>query len=119
MPLPSAAHEGTSPGEKLTSVQSTKNSPMPTSRHSGVSFSPASTVIARAPSSTPKAFSAYSSRYRPVSRAARGTGWANHGTRLAICTANAAATPALEATLLIHISAPARKPAKLPKVARR
>jgi hypothetical protein len=100
-------------------LQSTKNMPMPASRNSGVSFNPASVVMARAPSFTPNAFKANNAPYTAVSNNARGTGGAKAGTRLATCTDNAAATPALDATLLIHISAPARNPANCPKVALR
>ena len=92
---------------------------MPASRNSGVSFNAASVVIARAPSFTPKALSANSAPYTSVSNSARGTGGANAGTRLATCTDSAAATPALEVKLLIHISAPPTKPANGPKVALR
>ena len=116
---PSAPHDGTSPTEKLTWLQSTNQMPIAASRNSGVSFSAASAMIARAPSFTPKALSANNTAYTPVISNARGTGPANAGTRLATCSDSAAATPALEVMLLIHISAPAMKPANGPKVALR
>jgi hypothetical protein len=116
---PSAPHDGTSPIAKLTWLQSTKNTPSSASANNGASFNAASVVIARAPSFTPKAFSANSDPYTNVSSKARGSGGANAGTRLATCTDNAAATPALEVKLLIHISAPPTKPANGPNVALR
>lgn len=77
----------------------------------------ASTAIARAPSFTPKALSANRKAYTPVSSSARAVVSENAGTSVATCSDSAAATPALEAMLLIHISAPARKPANEPKTA--
>jgi len=82
-----------------------------------VSLSVASATIARAPSFTPNAFSANNTAYTPVITIARGTGPASEGTRFATWSDNAAATPALEVMLLIHISAPAMKPANWPNVA--
>ena len=82
-----------------------------------MSLSAARTVIARAPSLTPKALSANNTRYSAVSSIARGSGGASAGTRLATCTDSAAATPALEVKLLIHINDPAVNPANGPKVA--
>ena len=92
---------------------------MPASRNSGVSFNAASVVIALAPSLTPKTLSAKSDPYTAVSNSPRGRGGASAGTRLATWTDRAAATPALEVKLLIHINAPATKPANGPKVALR
>ena len=63
---------------------------------------------------TPKALSANNLPYTAVSRSARGSGGANVGTRAATWTERAAATPALDATLEIHISAPPTNPAKEP-----
>jgi hypothetical protein len=114
---PSALHDGTSPSAKLTWLQSTNQMPIAASRNKGVSLSAASATIARAPSFTPNAFSANNAPYTPVINSARGPPGAKAGTRLATCSDNAAATPALEVMLLIHISAPAMKPANWPKVA--
>ena len=98
-------------------ARSTKKIPTAASRNSGVNFNAANAVIARAPSFTPNAFKANSTPYTAVNNNARGTGGANAGIRLATCTDKAAATPALDPTLLIHISAPARNPANWPNVA--
>ena len=117
MEAPSAPQEGTSSIAKLTCDQSTKPIPSAASRNSGVSLSAASAVIARAPSLTPNALSASKEPYTAVSRSARGRGGASDGTRLATCTESAAATPALDAMLEIHSSAPPTNPAKGPNVA--
>jgi hypothetical protein len=117
MEAPSEPQEGTSPIAKLTCDQSTKYMPRIASRNSGVSLSAASAVIALAPSLTPNALSASKVPYTAVSSNARGSAGANAGTRLATCTARAAATPALDATLEIHIRAPPTNPAKGPQVA--
>ena len=64
----------------------------------------------RAPSFTPNALSANSALYTPAISSARGDGCANCGKACATWLVSAAATPALEVTLQIHISAPVRKP---------
>ena len=117
MEAPSAPQEGTSPIAKLTCDQSTKKIPIAASRNRGVSLSVASIVIARAPSLTPNALNASNVPYTAVSSTALGNGAANEGTRLATWTERAAATPALDATFEIHISAPPTNPANGPQVA--
>ena len=112
--MPSALQDGTSPGRKLTWLQSTNQIPHATSANKGVSLTVASTAIARAPSLTPKALSANSTAYSAAISPMRAPGPASAGTRLATWVAKAAATPALEATLPIHISAPVMKPANGP-----
>ena len=90
---------------------------MPASRNNGVSLSVAKATMARAPSLTPKALSAIRIAYSTTSVAVRRPGVAIAGTTLPIWSTSAAEIPALEATLVIHISAPATKPAKVPKAA--
>ena len=112
---PRVGHDGIS--SQLIWLQSTKNRPTLASRNSGVSLSVASTVIARAPSFTPNAFSAIRIAYRTTMNSVRKVGSSNCGQARATCRNKAEATAPLEAALQIHIKAPAMNPGNGPNAA--